>query len=121
MSTGILIWSKVGYQGGGVNRVENIRTAPNQVYGNLGKMEMPDMASPLTRASSALGTFTAGASKAFSVFSKISFQAFILEQGIRQIASIMDSIISPGLQFASSMETLQLGYSVLYLQLFKRW
>lgn len=104
--------SKVGYQGGGVNRVYGtLGTAPNQVYGNLGKMEMPDMASPLTRASSALGTFTAGASKAFSVFSKISFQAFILEQGIRQIASIMDSIISPGLQFASSMETLQLGYS----------
>lgn len=45
----------------------------------------------------------------FNAFSKVSFQIFIIEQGVRQIYDIFSSIVAPGFQFASSMETLRIG------------
>lgn len=106
--------SKVGYQGNGVNRVYGtLGTAPNQVFGNLGRMDSSaaNITSGLNTAKNAMNGLASSASKAFDVFTNISFKAFLIEQGVRQIASIFDSLISPGMNFASSMETLRLGYS----------
>lgn len=106
--------SKVGYQGNGVNRVYGtLGTAPNQVMGLMGKASSSTegMVSGLSKAKSAMSGLGDMASKAFGTFSKLTFQAFLLEQGVRQIASVFNALISPGLDFASSMETLRLGYS----------
>ena len=106
--------SKVGYQGNGVNRVYGtLGTAPNQVFGNLGRMDSSaaNITSGLNTAKNAMNGLASSASKAFDVFANISFKVFLLEQGVRQIASIFNSLISPGMNFASSMETLRLGYS----------
>lgn len=106
--------SKVGYQGNGVNRVYGtLGTAPNQVFGNLGRMDSSaaNITSGLNTAKNAMNGLASSASKAFDVFTNISFKAFLIEQGVRQIASIFNSLISPGMNFASSMETLRLGYS----------
>lgn len=106
--------SKVGYQGNGVNRVYGtLGTAPNQVFGNLGRMDSSaaNITSGLNTAKNAMNGLVSSASKAIDVFTNISFKAFLIEQGVRQIASIFDSLISPGMNFASSMETLRLGYS----------
>ncbi len=42
-------------------------------------------------------------------FLEISFNIFLVRQGLMQISSILDSIISPALNFSMEMETNQVG------------
>lgn len=50
-------------------------------------------------------------SKNWKMFSDISFKVFVLQSGIQGIVSLMQSIVSPGWQFAQQMETEQVGMS----------
>lgn len=50
-------------------------------------------------------------SKNWKMFSDISFKIFVLQSGIQGIVSLMQSIVSPGWQFAQQMETEQVGMS----------
>ena len=50
-------------------------------------------------------------SKNWKIFSDISFKVFVLQSGIQGIVSLMQSIVSPGWQFAQQMETEQVGMS----------
>lgn len=50
-------------------------------------------------------------SKNWKMFSDISFKVYVLQSGIQGIVSLMQSIVSPGWQFAQQMETEQVGMS----------
>lgn len=54
-------------------------------------------------------SFFGSLSSSWQMISKISFQAFILEQSFQMIAGTVQSLVAPGFQFASSMETMRIG------------
>lgn len=54
-------------------------------------------------------SFFGSLSNSWQMISKISFQAFILEQSFQMIAGTVQSLVAPGFQFASSMETMRIG------------
>lgn len=60
---------------------------------------------------SGMSAFASKAKSVFTTFSKISFYAFLIEQGINQIVSAMSPMVEYGLKFATQMETLRLGYA----------
>lgn len=65
----------------------------------------------LKQATQQSDTLFSSLSKGWQMFSKLSFQVFILESGLQQIAGALASMVSPGWQFAQQMETEQVGMS----------
>ena len=60
-------------------------------------------------AAKSASSFFGSLSSSWQMISKISFQAFILEQSFQMIAGTVQSLVAPGFQFASSMETMRIG------------
>lgn len=56
-------------------------------------------------------TVLGNSNKFLDTMTKASFQVFLIRQAFYQIKDALGAIIGPGLEFASQMETLQLGYA----------
>ena len=63
----------------------------------------------LSGATNSANSFFGSLSKSWQMISQISFQAFILEQSFSMLAGTVESLVAPGFQFASSMETMRIG------------
>ena len=63
----------------------------------------------LSGATASANSFFGSLSKSWQMISQISFQAFILEQSFSMLAGTVESLVAPGFQFASSMETMRIG------------
>lgn len=63
----------------------------------------------LNKANSSASTLFGTSNSLLKTFQEISFNIFLLRQGLMQISSILDSIIAPALNFSMEMETNQVG------------
>lgn len=63
----------------------------------------------LNKANSSASTLFGTSNSLLKTFQEISFNIFLVRQGLMQITSILDSIISPALNFSMEMETNQVG------------
>lgn len=63
----------------------------------------------LNKANSSVSTLFGTSNSLLKTFQEISFNIFLVRQGLMQITSILDSIISPALNFSMEMETNQVG------------
>lgn len=63
----------------------------------------------LNKANSSASTLFGTSNSLLKTFQEISFNIFLLRQGLMQVSSILDSIISPALNFSMEMETNQVG------------
>lgn len=68
-----------------------------------------NLAGSMDGAAKSASSFFGSLSSSWQMISKISFQAFILEQSFQMIAGTVQSLVAPGFQFASSMETMRIG------------
>lgn len=68
-----------------------------------------NLAGSMDGAAKSANSFFGSLSNSWQMISKISFQAFILEQSFQMIAGTVQSLVAPGFQFASSMETMRIG------------
>ena len=68
-----------------------------------------NLAGSMDGAAKSASSFFGSLSNSWQMISKISFQAFILEQSFQMIAGTVQSLVAPGFQFASSMETMRIG------------
>lgn len=73
--------------------------------------QVKSLESGLAGATLQSNTLYGSLSKNWKMFSDISFKVFVLQSGIQGIVSLMQSIVSPGWQFAQQMETEQVGMS----------
>ena len=65
----------------------------------------------LSSLTSSFKTVLGNSNKFLDTMTKASFQVFLIRQAFYQIKDALGAIIGPGLEFASQMETLQLGYA----------
>lgn len=63
----------------------------------------------LNKANSSVSALFGTSNSLLKTFQEISFNIFLVRQGLMQITSILDSIISPALNFSMEMETNQVG------------
>lgn len=63
----------------------------------------------LNKANSSASNLFGTSNSLLKTFQEISFNIFLLRQGLMQISSILDSIIAPALNFSMEMETNQVG------------
>lgn len=63
----------------------------------------------LNKANSSASALFGTSNSLLKTFQEISFNIFLVRQGLMQITSILDSIISPALNFSMEMETNQVG------------
>lgn len=67
------------------------------------------LAGSMNGAAKSASSFFGSLSDSWQMISKISFQAFILEQSFQMIAGTVEGLVAPGFQFASTMETMRIG------------
>lgn len=63
----------------------------------------------LNKANSSVSALFGTSNSLLKTFQEISFNIFLVRQGLMQVTSILDSIISPALNFSMEMETNQVG------------
>lgn len=63
----------------------------------------------LEKANTSLNSFWGTSNSLFEAFSKLSFKIFLIRQGLMQIGGMLESILSPALNFTMEMETNQVG------------
>lgn len=55
--------------------------------------------------------FGASLTNALTTFNGMTYQVFMLENGLRQLANVASTVVKPSLDFNQQMETLQYGYA----------
>ena len=51
----------------------------------------------------------ASLTKTWHTLSNISFQVYLFQQGLQQVSNLVDTFVAPGMEFAKSMETNEIG------------
>lgn len=89
------------------NKSLNTKLSP-MPQGSSGKKQSAPQSSGVFES---ITSITSGLGKGLDLVSRMTFQAFLLEQAFRQVSDILGTMVSPAMQFVASMETLRLGYA----------
>lgn len=90
----------------------NVKTPSTTSKKSTPKKSTPtngSLAGSMNGAAKSASSFFGSLSDSWQMISKISFQAFILEQSFQMIAGTVEGLVAPGFQFASTMETMRIG------------
>lgn len=87
----------------------NVKTPTSRQTTTTTPTRNTNLAGSMDGAAKSANSFFGSLSNSWQMISKISFQAFILEQSFQMIAGTVQSLVAPGFQFASSMETMRIG------------